>query len=224
MTTRSSLFAAAFCLAALSCLNTRAQTVERRQTTPAQGAQQQSPDASTDTLVNEVALLRKSLQALNTRLREITDKLLSPDSKQPDASNSGVLNPRQSRLTNSLQLLTLAEQRAEMLRRQLLEMTEKEAFYKNRLIQIDESSRPAEIDRSLALVGTTTSTTDLRDTRRRVLDNERNGVLGLLSQTSQSRIRLDEDVKQADLLVAKLRARLLPLIEKEIDKINPDEK
>lgn len=224
MTKRSRLFAAVFCAAALFCLTSRAQTVERRQTAQSPGAQQQSPDASTDTLVNEVALLRKSLQTLNTRLREITDKLLAPDPKQPDASNSGVLNPRQGRLTNSLQLLTLAEQRAEMLRRQLLEMTEKEAFYKNRLIQIDESSRPAEIDRTLALVGTTTSTTDLRDTRRRVLDNERNGVLGLLSQTSQSRIRLDEDVKQADLLVAKLRARLLPLIEKEIDKINPDEK
>jgi hypothetical protein len=224
MTTRSRLFAAALCVTTLFCLNTRAQTVERRQTAPSPSAQQQSPDASSDTLVNEVALLRKSLQTLNTRLREITDKLLLPDPRQPDASNSGALNPRQSRLTNSLNLLTLAEQRAEMLRRQLLEMTEKEAFYKNRLIQIDESSRPESIDRTLALVGTTTSTTDLRDTRRRVLDNERNGVLSLLNQTSQSRIRLEDDVKQADILVAKLRARLLPLIEKEIDKINPDEK
>jgi hypothetical protein len=226
MTTRSRLFAAALCVTTLFCLNTRAQTNERRQTAPAPGAQQQSPDAqavaSSDTLVNEVALLRKSLQTLNTRLHEITDKLLAPDPRQPDAPNSGAPNSRQSRLTNSLNLLTLAEQRAEMLRRQFLEMTEKEAFYRNRLIQIDESSRPESIDRTLALVGTTTSTTDLRDTRRRVLDNERNGVLSLLNQTSQSRIRLDDDVKQADILVAKLRARLLPLIEKEIDKINPE--
>src|SRR5215213_3618113 len=179
MTTRSRPFAAALCVVTLFCLTSRAQTVERRQTNPAPGARQQSPDASSDTLVGEVALLRKSLQTLNTRLREITDKLLSPDPKQPDASNPGVLNPRQSRLTNSLQLLTLAEQRAEMLRRQLLEMVEKESFYKNRLVQIDESSRPESIDRSLALVGTTTSTTDLRDTRRRVLDNDRGGVLSL---------------------------------------------
>ena len=224
MTTRSRLFAAALCAAALCCMTARAQTNERRQTTPTPSAQQQSPDASSDTLVGEVALLRKSLQTLNTRLREITDKLLAPDPKQPDATNSGVLNPRQSRLTNSLNLLTLAEQRAEIMRRQLLEMTEKESFYKNRLIQIDESSRPESIDRSLALLGTTTSTTDLRDTRRRVLDNERNGVLSLLNQTAQSRIRLEDDLKQADALVARLRQRLLPLIEKEIDKINPEEK
>lgn len=227
MTTRARLFAAALCAATFLCFTSRAQTDERRPPLPAPHAQQQ-PDAQTtassDTLVNEVALLRKSLQTLNTRLREITDKLLAPDAKQPDASNPNALNSKQSRLTNSLNLLALAEQRAELLRRQLLEMMEKETFYKNRLVQIDEYSRPESIDRSLALVGTTISTTDLRDTRRRVLDNERGGILGLLNQTSQSRIRLEDDVKQADALVTRLRQRLLPLIEKEIDKINPDEK
>ena len=221
MTKLARFFAAAIFAATLFCFNALAQTNERRPTTP---AQQQATDAQTaapsaDTLVNEVALLRKSLQTLNTRLREISDKLLAPDTKQPDASN-----PKQNRLAASLSILSQTEQRAELLRRQLLEMLEKETFYRNRLVQIDESSRPESIDRAIALVGTTTSTTDLRDTRRRVLDNERNGVLGLLNQTSQSRIRLEDDVKQADLLVAKLRARILPLIEKEIDKINPDEK
>lgn len=222
MTTRARLFAAALCVSTLFCVDSLAQTNERRQTTPASGAQQQSPDASADTLVNEVALLRKSLQTLNTRLREITDKLLAPDAKSADASNPNAPTTRQGRLAASLAILNQTEQRAELLRRQLMEMLEKEAFYRNRLIQIDESSRPESIDRTLALVGTTTSTTDLRDTRRRVLDNERNGVLGLLNQASQSRVRLDEDVKQADALVAKLRQRLLPLIEKEIDKLNPE--
>jgi hypothetical protein len=224
MTTLARFFAAAICLTTLFCFDSHAQTNERRPTTPAQRAQEQPTDAqpnaaAADTLVNEVALLRKSLQSLNTRLREISDKLLAPDPKQTDASNT-----KQSRLTNSLNLLTLAEQRAELLRRQLLEMTEKETFYRNRIVQIDESSRPESVDRALALVGTTISTTDLRDTRRRVLDNERAGVLSLLSLTSQSRIRLEDDVKQADALVARLRQRLLPLIEKEIDKINPDDK
>ena len=222
MTTRARLFAAALCVLALFCLDSPAQTGERRQTAPAASAQQQSPDASADTLVSEVALLRKSLQTLNTRLREITDKLLAPDTKAADASNPNAPTSRQGRLAASLSILNQTEQRAELLRRQLLEMLEKETFYRNRVVQIDESSRPESIDRSLALVGTTTSTTDLRDTRRRVLDNERSGVLGLLNQTSQSRVRLEDDVKQADALVAKLRQRLLPLIEKEIDKLNPE--
>jgi hypothetical protein len=221
MTMRARLFAAAVCVSTLFCSASLAQTNERRQTTPSPVTQEQDA-AAADTLVNEVALLRKSLQSLNARLREISDKLLAPDTKPADASNPA--NNKQSRLVNSLNLLTLAEQRAEIMRRQLLEMLEKETFYKNRVVQIDESSRPESIDRSLALIGTTTSTTDLRDTRRRALDNERGGVLSLLSQTSQSRIRLEEDLKQADALVAKLRQRLLPLIDKEIDKINPDDR
>jgi hypothetical protein len=32
---------------------------------------------------------------------------------------------------------------------------------------------------------------------------------------------LEEDVRQADLLVAKFRQRLFPLIEKQLDKLNP---
>ena len=224
MATLARFFAAAICAATLFCLTSLAQTNERRPATP---LRQQPTDAqaavpSADTLVSEVALLRKSLQTLNTRLREISDKLLAPDTKQTDAL--GASNPKQNRLAASLAILSQTEQRAELLRRQLLEMLEKETFYRNRLVQIDESSRPESIDRAIALVGTTTSTTDLRDTRRRVLDNERNGVMSLLNQTSLSRIRLEDDVKQADLLVAKLRQRLLPLIEKEIDKINPEER
>jgi len=43
-----------------------------------------------------------------------------------------------------------------------------------------------------------------------------------LNQTTSSRIRLEEDVRQADSLVTKLRQRLLPLIEKEIEKITPN--
>jgi hypothetical protein len=41
--------------------------------------------------------------------------------------------------------------------------------------------------------------------------------------TVQSRIRLEEDVRQADLLVTKLRQRLFPLIDREIDKISAPE-
>jgi glucose/arabinose dehydrogenase len=227
MTTSARFLTAAICAATLLCADSLAQANERRPPTSApraQEQQQQSPDAqpgaaSSDALVNEVSLLRKSLQTLNAMLREISDKLLAPDAKLADVPDT-----KQSRLASALAILNQTEQRAELLRRQLLEMMEKETFYKNRLVQIDESSRPESIDRTLALVGTTTSTTDLRDTRRRVLDNERSGIQNLLSQTSQSRMRLEDDVKQADALVAKLRQRLLPLIEREIDKINPEEK
>jgi hypothetical protein len=80
--------------------------------------------------------------------------------------------------------------------------------------------RPDSIDRSLTGVGTT-RTSDLRELRRRQLDNERRGVEILLNQANASRLRLEDDVKQADTLVARIRQRLLPIIEREVDKLQP---
>ncbi|HEX8772848.1 MAG TPA: hypothetical protein VF735_04530 [Pyrinomonadaceae bacterium] len=167
-------------------------------------------------MANEISLLRKSLQTLNARLREISEKLLSNDARQ-----GGSANDEQNRISRSLDLLSRSEQRAEVLRKQLLELIEKETAFKGRLVQIDEDLRPESIERSLSLVGTT-RTLELRDVRRRVLENERRGVDSLLNQTVQMRVRLEEDVRQSDALVARLRQRLLPLIEKEIEKINPN--
>ena len=81
--------------------------------------------------------------------------------------------------------------------------------------------RPESIERSTSLVGTLRAP-ELRGVRRRVPDNERRGLESLLGQTAQSRNRLEDDARQADSLVARLRQRVLPLIDKEIDTITPD--
>ncbi len=47
-------------------------------------------------------------------------------------------------------------------------------------------------------------------------------LVSFLRKTSQSRRQLEEEVKQADALVSRLRQLVLPLIEKEVDKINPN--
>jgi hypothetical protein len=198
-----------------------AQTPERRQTNSPPQAQEQPPTlppnaSSLDVVANEIGLLRKSLQTLNVRLREISDKVLAPGANQ-----SGSANDKQNPISLNLALLTQAEQRAELLRKQLLELIEKETSLKSRLVQIDEDMRPESIERTLNLYGTT-RTAELRDARRRVLENDRKGFESLLNLATQSRLRLDDDVKQADLLVFKLRQRLFPLIDKEIEKISPN--
>jgi len=170
---------------------------------------------STDPIANEISLLRKSLQTLNTRLQAISEELLAP-ATQDDKTNEKV-----RRIATNLDLLMHTEERAEVLRKQLIELIEKEMSFKMRMTQLDEDMRPENIERALVGIGTT-RTPELRDTRRRVLENERKGIESLLSVTTQSRIRLEEDVRQADQLVARLRQRLFPLIEKEIDKINPN--
>jgi len=157
--------------------------------------------------------LRKSLQTLNNSLQAISDELLSPDSRQSD-------NEKLKQISTNLDLLMHTEERAEVLRKQLIELIEKETAYRTRLTQMDEDMRPENIERAMSGIGTT-RTAELRDTRRRSLESERKGLESLLFLTSQSRIRLEEDVRQADLLVSKLRQRLFPLIDKQIEKLNP---
>ena len=178
----------------------------------------QTPQPSTDdSLTGEVAGLRKSVQTLSSRLQALSDELFAPDKRKDDKSVDSV-----RKVTTSLDLLTHAEERAEVLRKQLIELIEKETAYKTRMTQFDEDLRPENIERSMAGIGTT-RTAEMRDTRRRALETEKKGVENLLNVTVQSRMRLEEDVRQADLLVSKLRQRLFPLIDKEIDKINPPE-
>ena len=215
MTTRARLMTVALCVLTLLCAGSRAQSMPPTNTTPLP-KDQPAGAAPADPVANEIALLRKSLQTLNARLREITEKVFSPEAVKAEGSPAGKQNP----LAQNLDVLSRAEQRAEGMRRTLLEMTEKETAYRTRVMQLDDDMRSDSIDRSLSGVGTT-RTPELRELRRRQLDNERKGVEALLGQATASRVRLEDEVKQADLLVARIRQRLLPIIEREIDKLQP---
>ncbi|MGZ8842428.1 MAG: hypothetical protein ACXW18_02120 [Pyrinomonadaceae bacterium] len=178
--------------------------------------QEQSPNNGADSVANEISLLRKSLQTLNARLQAISEELLASDSKQKDNPNERI-----RRIATNIDLLTRTEERAEILRKQLIELIEKETAFRVRLTQLEEEVRPENIERAMSGVGTT-RTVELRDTRRRALDNEKRGIENLLNITTQSRFRLEEEVRQADQMVTKLKLKLFPMIEKEIDKITPD--
>ncbi len=211
----------AFCIVLLPCVSSFAQTPERRQTNSTPPAPEQSstlpPNAnSIDIVANEIGLLRKSLQTLNSRLREISEKVSASGTNQ-----GGSADEKQNRIAFNLDILTRAEQRAEILRKQLLELIEKETSLRSRLVQIEEDMRPENIERTMTLLGST-RTVEIRDARRRVLENERKGFESLLNQTAQIRIRLEDDVRQADSMVFKIRQRIFPLIDKEIEKINPN--
>lgn len=217
MTTRVKIFLVAIWVLILGTASL-AQTPERRlATSKPQTLEQPSNGSPVDPVADELGLLRKSLQTLNERLRVISENLLSPDSKQGESTKES-----EGRISTGLDLLGRAEQRAELLRKQLLELIEKETNLKSRLVQINEDLRPENIERAASLVGTT-RTLELRDTRRRALENDKSGYESLLNQTSQSRQQLEDAVRQADAMVARLRQRVLPLIDKEIEKINPDQ-
>lgn len=167
-------------------------------------------------VAKQIGMLRTSVQSLDATLNDIADKLIPVFNKAKDTAAEA-----RSRISSSFTLLTQAEQRAEMLRRQLLELIEKETLYRTRIAQLDEDARPENVERTLNPYGTT-RTTELRDTRRRVLETDRRGYVSLLALTTESRTRLEEEVRQADALVQRLRTRLNPLIEREIDKLTPE--
>ena len=196
-------------LICLMCLLSVASKAQR-------AAPQEQPTASADPIANELGLLRKSLQTLNSRLQVISDGLLAPETKSETDSKE-----RLKRISTNFDILTRAEERAEILRKQLIELIEKETQFKMRLAQLEEEMRPENIERTLSTYGTT-RTVEIRETRRRVLESEKRGIENLLLITSQSRLRLEDDVRQADQLVSKLRQRLFPMIDKEIEKLSPD--
>lgn len=173
-------------------------------------------DTSNERVAGQIGLLRQSVQSLDATLNDIADKLLPIYAKAKDESADNV-----NRISGAVALLAQTEQRAEVLRKQLVELIEKETAYRSRLAQIDEDMRPDNVERALNPYGTT-RTVEARDTRRRILENDRRGFENLLTLVSQSRSRLEEDVRQADAMVSRLRQRLFPAIDRQIEKINPN--
>ena len=173
-------------------------------------------DGSSDRVAGQLGLLRNAVQSLDATLGDIADKFLPLFSKAKEAEAEN-----EKRISGRLALLTQAEQRAQLMRGQLIDLIEKETAYRTRIAQIEEDMRPENIERSLNPYGTT-RTSELRDNRRRVLENERRGQENLLNVTALARMKLEEDVRQADDLVRRLREKLMPEIDRAIDKISPD--
>jgi len=220
MTCRAVFLPLVISVLALFSVQSFAQSVERRQpvATPQSEELAAGRPANANTIeavVGEIDLLRKSLQTLNLRLREIGEKLPALDLKQSGS------NDKQNRIAPTLELLARAEERAGILRKQLIESIEKETSYKSRLAQMDEEVRPENVERAMSGVGTT-RTAEIREVRRRSLEIEKRGLENLLNLNTQSRSRLEEDVRQADSLVSRIRQRVLPLIDRELDKITPN--
>src|SRR5437870_13044582 len=89
MNLRVRFFSILICGLTLFSAQTFAQSV--RQGTSTQGQEQLAslpPNSnSMEAVANEIDLLRKSVQTLSTRLREISDKLLTPEAKENNNSN-----------------------------------------------------------------------------------------------------------------------------------------
>ena len=106
-----------------------------------------------------------------------------------------------------MERLTRAEQRAEQLRSQLMDIQAKIADFEARLEQIEFALRPENIEAATAGYGTTRPEV-ARETRKKQLESERNRVQAQLKLAETSRSRLEGAVANADAEVDSLRAKL----------------
>src|SRR5688500_4065956 len=90
-----------------------------------------------------------------------------------------------------------AAESVERIKLQLLELQGKEETLKARAAQLEEALKPENIERSLAGVGST-KPEELRETRRRQLTIERDGVLAQLRILETQRTRLEAALADAE--------------------------
>lgn len=113
-----------------------------------------------------------------------------------------------------LERLTLAEERAGALRRQLEEIIDRESVLRSKIEQLDYQGRPEIIEREVAVIGSLRPEVE-RDNRRKIVENEKKRTNDQLTQVTANRTRLEGAVANADLLVDKLRARVETGVEKD---------
>jgi hypothetical protein len=100
-------------------------------------------------------------------------------------------------ITAQAQQPTSAAESADQLRLQLIEVQAKEEGLRTRAQQLDEALKPENIERSLAGVGSTRPE-ELRESRRRQLQIERDGVTAQLKVVEESRTRLEAAIRDAE--------------------------
>jgi phage shock protein A len=106
-----------------------------------------------------------------------------------------------------MERLTRAEQRAEQLRSQLIDVQGKIADFESRLEQIEFALKPENIENSTAGYGSTRPE-QAREARKKQLEGERSRVQAQLKLVENSKSRLEVAVANADSEVDLLRAKL----------------
>jgi len=139
---------------------------------------------------------------------EKTQQTINNLSNQVERLNNKLSQMQEDdRYQMDMERLTRAEQRAEQLRSQLMDIQGKIADFEAKLEQIDWALRPENIDNSMAGYGSTRPES-AREARKKQLESERTRVQAQLKLAETSKTRLEIAVNNADSEVDSLRAKL----------------
>jgi chromosome segregation ATPase len=170
-------------------ISTADQNTEQAEPTPARKTKPKAAadsDESPEDMQKTINNLSKQVDRLNDKLTQMQDD----DRYQLD-----------------MERLTRAEQRAEQLRMQLVDVQSKTADLEAQLEGIEFALRPENIERATATFGSTRPE-EARLARQRQLENERNRVKAQLRILQTSATRLEVSCANADNEVELLRAKL----------------
>jgi DNA repair exonuclease SbcCD ATPase subunit len=137
--------------------------------------------------------MQQTITTLSSQVNKLNDRLTS---MQED-----------DRYQLDMERLTRAEQRAEQLRGQLMDIQTKIGDYEARLEQLEWALRPENIESAAAGYGSTRPE-QVRDARKKQLESERSRVSTQLRLAQTSKTRLETAVSNADAEVDHLRAKL----------------
>ena len=151
-------------------------------TQPARPATDEDPQA-----------MKKTIHTLSTQVDKLTDKI-----NQMEESQKSLVD---------LERLSRAEQRSSALHSELRDVEAKKAELEARAEDIDYALKPENIERSTAGYGTT-HPEELREQRRKQLENEKQRVLKQLDQLAASQTRLEQAIATSDAEVERLRKKL----------------
>lgn len=139
---------------------------------------------------------------------EKTQQTINNLSNQVERLNNKLTQMQEDdRYQLDMERLTRAEQRAEQLRSQLMDVQGKIADFESKLEQIEWALRPENIENSTAGYGSTRPEA-AREARKKALESERMRVQAQLKLAETSRSRLEGAVSNADSEVDLLRAKL----------------
>ena len=159
-----------------------------QEATPATDPKKAKPAASP-----EKEEMQQTITTLTNQVDKLNDRLTS---MQED-----------DRYQLDMERLTRAEQRAEQLRGQLMDIQTKIGDYQAKLEQIDWALRPENLESSAAGYGSTRPE-QIREARKKGLESEKSRVTTQLRLAETSKNRLESAVSNADAEVDHLRAKL----------------
>lgn len=163
---------------------------------------------STESEPNSAAARKTKATRRNTSDNQDMQQTINALSNQVNTLNEKLTRMQENdRTLIDMERLTRAEQRAENLRAQQIDVESKLADFQSRLEQAEYSLKPENIERAAAGYGSTRPE-ETREARRRALESERARLQSQIRILETSRARLEQSLATADAEVDLLRRRL----------------